>query len=186
MVSLFKRENIPLGPLFCWCAFFSAEIYSTFFNKLYFFPMKLFFVGGVVFSTALFCFPMLFYLCAQFYSRKKEVVLVQYLNRKWENQSKKILSVYTVQCTVFTSRMLYLAGFQDILSNSSYSDKTSYVAVDGDHFPYSLAKTFLAFRMVGKKHEIETKPLKPYYIQFGKVKEYIVCESSKNVLFGAA
>lgn len=40
--------------------------------------------------------------------------------------------------------------------------------------------------MVGKKHEIETKPLKPYYIQFGKVEEYMVCESSKNVLFGAA
>lgn len=179
MVSLFKRENIPLGPLFCWCAFFSAEIYSTFFNKLYFFPMKLFFVGGVVFSTALFCFPMLFYLWAQFYSRKKEVVLVQYLNRKWENQSKKIVSVYTVQ---FSLAVCYIwPDFKIFCQTRRFRIKLYMSRLMEITF-----KTFLAFRMVGKKHEIETKPLKPYYIQFGKVKEYIVCESSKNVLFGAA
>lgn len=41
---------------------------------------------------------------------KKKVFSAQYLNRKWENQSKKTVCV----CVVFTSRMLYLAGFQEI------------------------------------------------------------------------
>lgn len=110
MVSLFKTENIPLGPLFCWCAFFSAELYTFFSISFIYFRWKCFSSAKLFSRRHFFVFRCSFIYERSFIHEEKSI-----FSAISESKMRKPIEKNSVcVCVVFTSRMLYLAGFQEI------------------------------------------------------------------------